>query len=270
MNRPQPNPRRRWTERDEQVVRFCAEQWCADFATIAILCGTERSRTFRLIQRWRDEFRVLRSVSIRPDRADRDVTVVWPYPAVAAERLGYPVSGWSPSRTNIVHKLAVARVRAALCGLESGVWVPERTLLRNAAIAAGQRPGGLRLVDRAGFVQQPGLVMARGHVHDGRYQHEGRWLAVEVELTLKRPSQTRLSSTVLDAYQSAVRADAGLLYLFGSERIGRALKRTVQALIDSERIPPKPDIRLCDLHRVITDRSLDSRPAATARKERSA
>lgn len=263
MTRAHDSTRRRWTDRDEQIVRFCAEQWCADFATIADLCGTERSRTFRLIQRWRDEFRVLRSVSIRPDRAERDVTVIWPYPSVASERLGYPASGWGPSRTNIVHKLAVSRVRAVLCGLESGLWVPERTLLRKAAIAAGQRPGGLMLIDSMGLIQHPAPGIARGHVHDGRYLYQGRWLAVEVELTLKRPSAKRLTEAVLGAYQAAANSDAGLLYLYGTEQIGRALERSVRTLIADKQIPAKPDIRLRNLHRVIGARSIEL-PTTTA------
>ncbi|WP_280316378.1 hypothetical protein [Nocardia wallacei] len=266
--RPKPNPRLQWTDRDEQLTLFTCQQWCIDFATVQLLCGTERSRTYTLIERLRDGFGVLRSVSIRPDYADRDVTVVWPWPAVAAERLGHQVAVWNPTGTNIVHKLAVSRVRAALCGLEPGLWVPERKLLRDAAIASGQRPGGLRVVDRSGLLPQRAGGLARGHVHDGRYLHRGQWLAVEVELTLKRPSRKRLAATVFDAYQRAAADGAGLLYVYATERIGNALERAVVDLIRTGRLPQHPDIRLRPLDDVLAHRSIDL--PATTRGERTA
>ncbi|WP_146098687.1 hypothetical protein [Nocardia nova] len=260
MTRPKPNPRLQWTDRDEKVTRFACQQWCLDFTAVQLACGTERSRTYTLIERWRDGFGVLRSVSIRPDNADRDVTVIWPWPAVAAERLEHTVSPWNPTGTNITHKLAVSRVRAALCGLDESLWVPERKLLRDAAIAAGQRPGGLMVVDRGGLVpRRPGF--GRPHVHDGRYLHRGRWLAVEVELTLKRPTKKRLAATVVDAYKQATAIDAGLLYVYGTEQISRALISVIEDLIHAGRIPARPDIRLRSLADVIAHRSIDL-PAA--------
>lgn len=255
--RPQPDPRLRWTERDELVTQFVSQQWCVDFWTLMVLFGTERSRTYELIARLRDGFGVLRSVSIFPDNASREITVIWPWPAVAAARLGHPVSSWNPTRTNIAHKLAVSRARAALCGLEPGLWVPERKLLRDSAIAAGQRPGGLMLVDRTGLLTHSGSGVARGHVHDGRYLYRGAWLSVEVELTLKRPSRKRLVRTVFGAYQRARSFGDGLLYLYGNDRIGNALERAVTALIADGRIPDHPDIRLRSLSRVLADRSID-------------
>ncbi|GAB2666468.1 hypothetical protein [Nocardia goodfellowii] len=267
MNRSRPNSRSRWTERDEQVTVFAAEQWVLDFATVSLLCGTGRRRTYELIERWRDEFAVLRSVSIFLDNAEREVTVVWPRPAVAAERLGYPVSSWKPTSSNLAHKLAVAKVRAALCGLETGLWVPERKLLRDAAIAAGQRPGAPILADRADTVAATKQGIARGHVHDGRYRYRGQWLSVEVELTLKRPSRKRLADSVFNAYQRARQFGDGLLYLYGSKRIGDALERVVvDDLIKPGRIGAEPDIRLRSLTRVIEDRSIDL-PTAPTRKE---
>ncbi|MEG8184278.1 hypothetical protein GZH49_38135 [Nocardia terpenica] len=265
--RPTPNPRLHWTDGDERLTRFLCQQWCADFATVQLLRGTGRRRTYELIDRWRDGFGVLRSVSIRPDNAERDVTVVWPWPTVAAERLGHPVAGWNPTSTNIVHKLAVSRVRAALCGLDEMLWVPERELLRQAAIAAGQRPGGLVVVDRGGLLPRPAAGLARAHVHDGRYRYRGKWLAVEVELTLKRPSRKRLAATVFNAYQRAAVIDAGLLYVYGTEIIGRALERAVEDLITAGRLPERPDIRLRPLDDVIAHRSIDM---PTTRAERTA
>ncbi|WP_280266694.1 hypothetical protein [Nocardia wallacei] len=265
--RPKPDPRLVWTERDEQVARFTSQQWVTDFSTLQLLCGTERRRTYELIDRWRDGFGVLRSVSIRPDNADKDVTVVWPWPAVASERLGYPVSTWNPTSTNLVHKLAVARVRAALCGLDETLWVPERTLLRDAAIAAGQRPRGLMGIDRNGLLPQRGPGIVRAHVHDGRVWHEGRWLAVEVELTLKRPSRKRLAATVFSAYQRAVNTDAGLLYVYADDTIGDALFRAVNHLIESGRIPERPDIALLSMDTVLGTRRIDL-PASPTREER--
>ncbi|MGW0245520.1 hypothetical protein ACWDYH_02660 [Nocardia goodfellowii] len=258
MNRPR---RLRWTDRDEAVTVFAAEQWVLDFATVSLLCGTGRSRTYELIVRWRDEFEVLRSVSIFPDNSDREVTVIWPRQKVVAERLGHPVSSWKPTSSNLAHKLAVAKVRAALCGLESGLWIPERKLLRDTAIAAGQRPGGLMVVDRTGLLVRPAKGIARGHVHDGRYRYRGQWLSVEVELTLKRPSRKRLAEAVFNAYQRAQQRGDGLLYLFGTEQIGNALKRAVTLLMETGRIPAALDIpiRLRSLPRVIEDRSLDLR-----------
>lgn len=255
--RPKPDPRLVWTERDEQLVGFVCQQWVADFAALQLLCDTGRSRTYSVMERLRDGFGVWRSVSIRPDNARRAVTVVWPWPAVAAERLGHPVSAWNPTSTNLVHKLAVSRVRAALCGLDDTVWVPERKLLREAAIAAGQRPGGLKVVDRGGLLPSPAIGFAREHVHDGRYLYRGHWLAVEVELTLKRPSRKRLAAAVFDAYQRAAETGAGLLYLYGSDPIGNALERVVHDLINTGRIPKHPDIRLRSLPRVLDDRSID-------------
>ncbi|MFE3229871.1 hypothetical protein [Nocardia sp. NPDC059228] len=257
MSRPRPNPRLRWTERDEQLTCFASQQWCLDLATFGLLAGTERSRTYELLARLRDGFGVAQSVAIYPEGHDREVTVIWPWPAVAAERLGHSVSAWSPSRTNIVHKLAVSRVRAALCGLEPGLWVPERKLLREAAIDAGQRPGGVSAVDRRGLVPRlPGPV-ARRHVHDGRYLYRGGWLSVEVELSLKRPSRKRLGHTVFRAYQRAAAVGDGLLYLYKTDRIGNALERAVLDLIGSGRVPAHPDIRLRPLQQVLDDRSID-------------
>lgn len=255
--RPKPDPHLRWTERDELVTQFVSQQWCVDFWTLMVLFGTERSRTYELITRLRDGFGVLRSVSIFPDNAAREVTVIWPWPSVVAERLGHSVSTWNPTGTNIVHKLAVSRARAALCGMEPGLWVPERKLLRDAAIASGQRPGGLMLVDRTGLLSHSGTGVARGHVHDGRYLHRGTWLSVEVELTLKRPSRKRLVRNVFDAYQRARTFGDGLLYLYDTDQIGNALERAVTALIADQRIPARPDIRLRSLPRVLTSRSID-------------
>ncbi|NUS43745.1 MAG: hypothetical protein HOQ24_08680 [Mycobacteriaceae bacterium] len=254
----QRNTRSQWTVRDEQMMRFLAEQWCADRDTIALLRGVERRRTYRLIQRWRDEFAMVNSTPLIPKSADRVVTVVWPRPSVAAIALGHPVSPWSPSLDNVAHKLAVARVRAALCGLQAGVWVPERTLLREAAIAAGNRPGVIRLDasldgDRARF--------PRRHVHDGRYLYRGQWLSVEVELTLKRPSRQRVAATMLRAYK-AMHAGDGLLYLYRGNRIGNALKRAIADLKTAGSLPTPFDIRLRDLDAVIERRSLEL-PAAS-------
>ncbi|QIS19571.1 hypothetical protein [Nocardia terpenica] len=265
--RPKPNPRLRWTDGDERLTRFVCQQWCADFATVQLLRGTGRRRTYELIDRWRNGFGVLRSVSIRPDNIEHDITVVWPWPTAAAQRLGHPVSGWNPTGTNISHKLAVSRVRAALCGLDETLWVPERELLRQAAIAAGQRPGGLMVVDRGGLLSRPAAGLARAHVHDGRYLYRGKWLAVEVELTLKRPSRKRLAATVFNAYQRAAAIDAGLLYVYGTEIIGRALERAVEDLIVAGRLPEHPDIRLRPLNDVIAHRSIE---LPTTRAERTA
>ncbi|QLY33284.1 hypothetical protein H0264_14530 [Nocardia huaxiensis] len=267
MTRPHPDPRLCWTDRDGLLTRFTSQQWCIDFATLQLLCGTGRSRTYELLARLRSGFGVLRSVSIFPDNADREVTVVWPWPAVAAEQLGHAVSSWNPTRTNIVHKLAVARARAALCGLDPQLWVPERKLLRDAAIATGQRPGGLTIVDQSGLLPQPSSGLARGHVHDGRYLYRDSWLSVEVELTLKRPSRKRLVHTVFNAYQRARTIGDGLLYLYETDVIGNALDRAVTELITTGRIPEHPDIRLRSLQRVIQDRSIDL-PAPTIREER--
>ncbi|MEV6769935.1 hypothetical protein AB0N05_15040 [Nocardia sp. NPDC051030] len=268
MSRPHPNPRLRWTERDDLVTGFGSQQWCFDFGTAQLLCGTERSRTYALIDRWCNGFGVLRSVSIFPDNAAQEVTVIWPWPAVVAEQLSHPVSGWNPTRTNIVHKLAVARARAALCGLDPALWVPERKLLRDAAIAAGQRPSGLMIVDRAGLLPNPPAPLARGHVHDGRYLYRGTWLSVEVELTLKRPSRKRLVHTVFNAYQKARAVGDGLLYLYADDRIGNALERAVTELITTGRIPAHPDIRLRSLQRVLDARSIDLPAITTTREER--
>ncbi|MBY8861122.1 hypothetical protein K7711_31920 [Nocardia sp. CA2R105] len=256
--RPKPDPRLQWTDGDEQLTAFVCQQWCIDFATLQMLRGTERSRTYELMARLRDGFGMLRSVSIRPDGADRDVTVVWPWPTVAAERLGHTVSGWNPTGTNIAHKLAVSRVRAALCGLDSSLWVPERKLLRDAAIASGQRPGGLRLADRSGFFAHPSAgPLVRGHVHDGRYRHGKKWLAVEVELTLKRPSGKRLPAVVLAAYERAAAVGDGLLYVYDGEHIGRALERAVEGLIAGGQLPRSPNIDLVPLDEVVDNRSID-------------
>ncbi|MFC9897283.1 hypothetical protein ACFVMC_26640 [Nocardia sp. NPDC127579] len=266
MNRSRPK-RSRWTDRDEQVTLFAAEQWVLDFATVSLLCGTGRRRTYELIERWREDFAVLRSVSIYLENAERETTVVWPRTTVAAERLGYPVSSWRPTSNNLAHKLTVAKVRAALCGLERGIWVPERKLLRDAAIAAGHRPGGLLSADRGRAFTSPAVAVARGHVHDGRYRYRGHWLSVEVELTLKRPSRTRLADSVFDAYQRARQFGDGLLYIYGNQRIGNALERVVQTeLINTRRIPAEPDIRLRSLSRVLDVRSIDL-PTTPIRKE---
>lgn len=256
MMRPKPDPRLEWTDRDKLITRLVCQQWCVDFAALQLACGTNRRRTYTLIERWRDGFGVLRSVSIRPDNADRDVTVIWPWPAVAAEHLGYAVSPWNPTGTNITHKLAVSRVRAALCGLDESLWIPERTLLREAALAAGQRPGGLMVADRGGLVPRK-AGYARAHVHDGRYRYRGRWWAVEVELTLKRPTRKRLAATVFDAYTRATATNAGLLYIYRTEEISRALIAVIEQLIDSGRIPERPGIRVRSINDVLKHRSIE-------------
>ncbi|WP_135235397.1 hypothetical protein [Nocardia sp. CS682] len=249
--------RRRWTPRDELVAKFLSEQWIADFATLMLLLGTRRSRTYKLMEKWRDDFGAVHSDSLRPRGKDRAVTWVWATQGTATRCLGYEASAWVPRSTNLTHKGEVSRVRAALVGLETGVWVPERLLLREAA----RKTPGLFAAGQASLLSQ---FSARPHVHDGRYFDGERWWAVEVELTLKTPS-ARLLISVLAAYRT-LQNGHGLLYVYATDRIGNALDSAIKELIRAKKLPRSPGIRLRRLSAVIARRSIEL-PASSAGPE---
>ncbi|WP_433622759.1 hypothetical protein [Nocardia sp. CA-120079] len=240
--------RKRWTPRDEAMARFLSEQWIADFATLMLLLGTRRSRTYKLIEKWRDDFAAVHSDSLRARGRDKPVTWVWPTQATATRCLGWQASAWVPRSTNLTHKGEVSRVRAALVGLRSGVWVPERALLRDAA----RKTPGLFASGQASLLSQ---FSARPHVHDGRYFDGTRWWAVEVELSLKTP-EARLMICVLAAYRS-LQDGHSLLYIYATDRIGNALDKAITELIRTRKLPRSPGIRLRRLDGVITRRSIE-------------
>jgi hypothetical protein len=238
--------------RDELVMPILAEQWVMDFATLQRLCGTRRRRTYKLIERWRDDFGLIRSTSIVHRGSDHEVTVVWPRQTTATTFLRYPAAPWSPTATNLAHKLAVTRLRVALCGLQPGVWVPERRLLREAALAEARLRPAIGPTTPAGSGR---WVAPSVHVHDGRVLLDSRWWSIEVELTVKMPV-ARLASVVLAAYQSKPDTD-GLLYVYGVDRVGAAVTRAVKGLIAAEKLTPVPGIRIRSLTDVLAARSIN-------------
>ncbi|MFC9440549.1 hypothetical protein [Nocardia sp. NPDC057030] len=217
-----------------------------------------------MIETWRDEFKVVYSEPIRPhSRSGPALSVVWPRPKIVEHYLGWkPSQAWAPSRNSVAHKVQVSRARAALCGLEPGLWVPERQLYRDAALAVASRwarPGGL--ASRMGGFD---FDRQRGHVFDGRYRDSrDGWLSVEVELTVKWPTGTRLAATVRDTYQALPNGN-GLLYLYGDEQVGNALNRIIVRLIAAGHLPKQPKIRLRSLHQVIATRTLELPPVEEA------
>ncbi|WP_280442679.1 hypothetical protein [Nocardia brasiliensis] len=240
------------------MAKFVSEQWVIDFATLMLLLGTRRSRTYKLIEKWRDDFGAMHSDSLRPRGRDRAVTWVWASQQTATRCLGYEASAWVPRSTNLTHKGEVSRVRAALVGLQSGVWVPERLLLREAA----RKTPGLFAPGQPPLMSQ---FSARPHVHDGRYFDGERWWAVEVELSLKTPS-ARLLISVLAAYRT-LQNGHGLLYVYATDRIGNALHAAITELIRAKKLPRQPGIRVRRLDAVIARRSIELPSSNTGPEE---
>jgi hypothetical protein len=223
---------RDWNDRDDDVMRFLAQQWCADLTALQLACGLSRAQMYEQVAAWRDGFKTVCHEPVRQGGSGMSYPLVWLRPKLAEKYLGWrPSQPWSPARNNVTHMVTVARVRAALCGLEAECWTPERELMRAAAIAAN-RAAAFRIDGAARMVR---ARAPRGHVHDGRYRDpSGQWWAVEVELSRKWNNQ-RLADAVLSAWK-ALRPGDFLLYLYDDESVSRALIRVIEALSGSGRI----------------------------------
>lgn len=259
--------RRAWTERDDQVMRFLAQQWCADLTAIQLALNVGRARAYGLVGEWRREFRMINCENFRPDGwQGESFTVTWLRPSKVPPFLGWkPTRDWKADRDNIVHKIQVSRVRAALCGLDADRWVPERQLWRAAMLSAGVRPVTPRTVRPMTLGRSPviggRLAMGRRSVHDGRFRDGNQWWSVEVELTLKKPT-ARLQRSVLSAWKTRAEGD-GLLYIYDTDRVGNALDRTITGLIDAGSLPQQPKILLRELGGVIERRTITMPKAAS-------
>ncbi|PSR66018.1 MULTISPECIES: hypothetical protein [Nocardia] len=262
------NKLREWTDRDDQMMRFLAQQWCADLTAVRLALGIGRARAYELLIEWRDDFQMINCENIRPGgQPGESYTVMWLRPSKVERFLGRkPHRPWTATRSNIAHKVQVARTRAALCGLDAENWVPERQLWRGAWQTAGMSIGGAglrtgRVALRTDGAHLPASAHSRGgrslpHVHDGRYRQGDRWWSVEVELTLKKNS-ARLASTVLAAVRALPAGDS-LLYLYANDRVGNALDRTITHLIETGQVMPRrTPIRTLDLDTVISNRNID-------------
>ncbi|CAM3986297.1 hypothetical protein NONI108955_03000 [Nocardia ninae] len=134
----------------------------------------------------------------------------------AGSYLGWmPATLWKPPVKDAEHYRAVAMARALLVGAEPGVWISERQLRHDAAVAAREsRSRGSRSV---------------GHIHDGRFLGvvggTYGWWALEVELTAK--SAKNMDKALRGALYAARDAEPepmiGLIYLYRGREVARTL-----------------------------------------------
>lgn len=174
---------------DMTVLTILAEQYGAPLDRVAAMLGASMKNTYRKTAKWRAAHMVS-SLRVRPVPGPS-----WVFPTRAAVEalLPFYAKYWTPSPKMAAHVTAVLDVRLALVGMELERWISERELRSQL----GPTKAGV----------------SRPHVHDGRFlDSEGRWWAVEVEMTAKNQAAARVA--VAKAIAEAAAAEcAGILYI---------------------------------------------------------
>lgn len=235
---------REWTERDDRMMRFLAQQRCVDLSAIVAAFEITERHAYRLMKEWRDDFKLINTQNIHPYGHGREsFTVMSLRPAKVTNYLGWePLDRWKADHHTVVHAIQVSRVRVAVAGLDDNRWVSERQLRRDTV--QSNRPVPHAIHDSAPAPQ---------HVHDGRYRQGDRWWSVVVELENRNP--IRLAETVRSAYKAMPAGDS-LLFLYADDPIGDALDRAITQLIEAKTLPPQPRIRMLGMQDAINNRSI--------------
>ncbi|MBH0776665.1 hypothetical protein [Nocardia bovistercoris] len=215
----------RLTPRDFTALAVLSEHYGAPLDLVAEMHGVSRRSAYRMAQRWREAVMIGPLLQPVPGPA-------WVVPtATTAEGfLGFTARHWVPTPKMLDHVTTVLRVRLALVGLDSERWISERTLRHE--------------------VGPTKLGTARPHIHDGRYiDAEGRWWAVEVELSPKTAHATARASVAAAHRAASVAGCHGLVYYCRGERVkdiireaakGLDLSGTVARLDDLDRLLANP------------------------------
>jgi hypothetical protein len=174
---------------DMTVLTVLAEQYGAPLDLVARMLGTSMKNVYHKTARWRAAHMVS-NLRIRPVPGP-----MWVFPTRSATEalLPFYAKYWTPTPKMAAHVRAVLEVRLSLVGMDLDRWTSEREL---RAQLGPTKPG-----------------VSRPHVHDGRFlDSEGRWWAVEVEMTAKNQAAARVA--VAKAIAEAASAEcAGVLYI---------------------------------------------------------
>lgn len=210
----------RCTERDEQALRFLAEQRLAWEPDLALLLGPLAGQPWlsevglrSLVDRWRKAGWVTaeRIWTARP----RLVTITPSGAALATEDVTYRL----PAEAHRLHLASVARARLWLMGTSLGRW---------GRLSAWQSERSWR---QENYSPDGGLI---GHPPDGVAWFERGPGAVAVEVELSPKNQPALDAAVT----GAVLGFDAVLYFAGSPAIRDAVGRAVTRLSEAGRIPP--------------------------------
>lgn len=174
---------------DMIVLTILAEQYGAPLDRVATMLGASRNNTYKRTAKWRAAHMVS-STRVRPVPGPS-----WVFPTRSAVEalLPFYAKYWTPTPKMAAHVTAVLDVRLALVGMDLERWISEREL---RAQSGPTKPG-----------------VSRPHVHDGRFlDSEGRWWAIEVEMTAKNQAAARVA--VMKAIAEAMSAECvGVLYV---------------------------------------------------------
>ncbi|MEV0765173.1 hypothetical protein [Nocardia sp. NPDC050435] len=176
-------------------LTIVAEHYGIRMDDLAEMFAISRRSAYRRAQRWR-EAGMVAAIGVRPVPGP---TWVFIRKSAAEALLGFPVHSWAPTPKMADHVRTVLRVRLALVGMDLDRWVSERVLRSEVGrVKAGE---------------------SRPHIHDGRWlDSEGRWWAVEVELTAKNLAAAK--TAVYKAAHTAKAAELdGLIYYCRTEWI---------------------------------------------------
>lgn len=236
---------------DMTALTILAESYGAPLDLVAKMLGVQMSSAYRKAAKWRAAHMVSQ-LKVRPVPGP---TWVFPTRAATEALLPFYAKYWTPTPKMAAHVRTVLDVRLALAGTDLDRWISEREL------RSGLGP------------TQPGK--ARPHIHDGRWRDDqGRWWAIEVELTAKNEAKARVA--VAKAIAAAEAGDcAGVLYLCAdpmiADKTGRATDRrsaeirnvivaaVKHALTGRDQFP----VRVIGLSEVLPEQATEVRPGLT-------
>ncbi|WP_280396889.1 hypothetical protein [Nocardia carnea] len=232
---------------DMTILTILAEQYGTSLDRVAAMLGVSMKTTYRKTAKWRAAHMVS-NLRIRPVPGP-----MWVFPTRSATEalLPFYAKYWTPTPKMAAHVRAVLDVRLALVGLDLDRWVSEREL---RAQLGPTKPG-----------------VSRPHVHDGRFlDSEGRWWAVEVEMTAKNQAAARVA--VSKAISEAASAEcAGVLYICAdpvivsksgtetdrrSDEIRNVIRSAVGQVLSGAENEPK--VRILGLSEVLPEQKTDT------------
>lgn len=206
MDRPQQvkTPRVRMTPRDAQALEWLSQMYGAPLDVVAHLLSSTQKRAYALVKRWTD------AGWADTGKPAAGPMWVWPKRQTAASYLGWDPGYWVPRPSGADHLRASGVTRLALGG-DAEAWYPERQLRHEAA----KRERG----------------KTEPYLPDGLWRdQDGRWQAIEVELTSKGATRTR--EVIEKASASVGGRDSqasGVIYVCAT----RAIAATVTGAIDA-------------------------------------
>ncbi|MFB8001542.1 hypothetical protein [Nocardia sp. NPDC056000] len=227
-------PRRRdtVTERQSQVLHAVTHMHGMQVDVLAEFLNVLESSAYAIVREL-----IAKDLVYPLEKVQRGRAWVYTPPRVGTRYLGWRPQDWTPPLMFAEHYRAVAQARIMLVGSDPQLFISERTLRREATVAARaaaeKRRGAPVLEFSSGLAPMPD----RPHIHDGRFLGVVRgthgWWALEVELSVKDSAymDTALRGAIRAARDAGPYSMVGLLYLCRTS----AVADNVQAA--SERLP---------------------------------